>query len=90
MKEELAKRYEPTEFEQRIYASWEKGGYFTPCQDPDRPKCSIASPPPNGVTPLNWYTPAAPPGSTVSTCKLSGVPTARRMPLSGTVSAFAV
>jgi valyl-tRNA synthetase len=47
MKEELAKRYEPTEFEQRIYASWEKGGYFTPVQDPDRPKFSIAIPPPN-------------------------------------------
>jgi valyl-tRNA synthetase len=47
MKEELAKRYEPTEFEQRIYAFWEKGGYFTPVQDPDRPKFSIVIPPPN-------------------------------------------
>ena len=37
----------------------------------------------DGVTPLNWYTPAAPPGSTVSTWRLSCVPTARRMPLSG-------
>jgi valyl-tRNA synthetase len=47
MKEELAKRYEPTEFEQRIYAFWEEGGYFTPVQDPDRPKFSIVIPPPN-------------------------------------------
>ena len=47
MKEELAKRYEPTEFEQRIYAFWEKGGYFTPVQDRDRPKFSIVIPPPN-------------------------------------------
>jgi len=47
MKEELAKRYEPTEFEQRIYAFWEKGGYFTPTPDPDRPKFSIVIPPPN-------------------------------------------
>src|ERR1044071_1986307 len=30
MKEELATRYEPSAFEQRIYADWEKGGYFTP------------------------------------------------------------
>ncbi|HEY0159069.1 MAG TPA: valine--tRNA ligase [Thermoanaerobaculia bacterium] len=47
MKEELAKRYEPTEFEQRIYAFWEEGGYFTPVADPDRPKFSIVIPPPN-------------------------------------------
>jgi valyl-tRNA synthetase len=47
MKEELAKRYEPTEFEQRIYAFWEKGGYFTPASDPERPKFSIVIPPPN-------------------------------------------
>jgi valyl-tRNA synthetase len=47
MKEELATRYEPTEFEQRIYASWEEGGYFTPDLDPERPKFSIVIPPPN-------------------------------------------
>jgi valyl-tRNA synthetase len=47
MKEELATRYEPTQFEQRIYAFWEKGGYFTPVQDPERPKFSIVIPPPN-------------------------------------------
>jgi len=47
MKEELAKRYEPTEFEQRIYAFWEEGGYFTPVVDKERPKFSIVIPPPN-------------------------------------------
>ncbi|HEX8411848.1 MAG TPA: valine--tRNA ligase [Thermoanaerobaculia bacterium] len=47
MKEELAKRYEPSTFEQRIYASWEKGGYFTPVVDRERPKFSIVIPPPN-------------------------------------------
>ncbi|MDQ3279876.1 MAG: valine--tRNA ligase [Acidobacteriota bacterium] len=47
MKEELAKRYEPAEFEQRIYAFWEEGGYFTPEADPERPKFSIVIPPPN-------------------------------------------
>jgi len=30
MKEELAKRYEPAEIEQRLYATWEREGYFTP------------------------------------------------------------
>jgi valyl-tRNA synthetase len=47
MKEELAKRYEPKDFEQRIYADWEQGGYFTPEADKDRPKFSIVIPPPN-------------------------------------------
>jgi valyl-tRNA synthetase len=47
MKEELATRYEPADFEQRIYAFWEKGGYFTPCLDRERPKFSIVIPPPN-------------------------------------------
>ncbi|HKO57715.1 MAG TPA: valine--tRNA ligase, partial [Thermoanaerobaculia bacterium] len=47
MKEELAKRYEPKDFEQRIYANWEQGGYFTPEADKDRPKFSIVIPPPN-------------------------------------------
>ena len=47
MKEELEKRYEPAAFEQRIYAMWEKEGFFTPDADPDRPKFSIVIPPPN-------------------------------------------
>ena len=47
MKEELATRYEPKSFEERIYASWEEGGYFTPELDPERPKFSIVIPPPN-------------------------------------------
>jgi valyl-tRNA synthetase len=47
MKEELAKRYEPAAFEQRIYRMWEEGGYFTPVNDRERPKFSIVIPPPN-------------------------------------------
>ena len=47
MKEELEKRYEPATFEQRIYAKWEREGYFTPVADPEKPKFSIAIPPPN-------------------------------------------
>jgi valyl-tRNA synthetase len=47
MPEELAKRYEPKEFEQRLYAFWERGEFFTPDPDPERPKFSIVIPPPN-------------------------------------------
>ena len=41
MKEELAKRYDPADFEQRLYASWEKGEYFTPLLDRERPYRSL-------------------------------------------------
>src|SRR6266513_2385986 len=47
MKEELAKRYEPAQFEQKLYERWERGEFFTPLLDPDRPKFSIVIPPPN-------------------------------------------
>jgi len=47
MKEELEKRYEPATFEQRIYAKWEREGYFTPVADREKPKFSIVIPPPN-------------------------------------------
>jgi valyl-tRNA synthetase len=44
---ELAKRYEPKEFEQKLYEFWEKGEFFTPLVDRERPKFSIVIPPPN-------------------------------------------
>jgi valyl-tRNA synthetase len=47
MKEELPTRYEPQAIEQRLYAFWEAGEYFTPELDRDRPKFSIVIPPPN-------------------------------------------
>ncbi|HEY8712713.1 MAG TPA: valine--tRNA ligase [Thermoanaerobaculia bacterium] len=47
MKEELATRYDPKAFEQRIYAMWEEKGYFAPDDDRDRPKFAIVIPPPN-------------------------------------------
>src|SRR5881275_1142899 len=47
MKEELAKRYDPKQFEQKLYASWEAGEFFTPLLDRERPKFSIVIPPPN-------------------------------------------
>src|SRR5437868_9917871 len=49
MREELSKRYEPREFEQRLYEFWEKGQYFTPETDRERPKFSIVIPPPNVI-----------------------------------------
>jgi len=47
MKEELAKRYEPSTFEKPIYEKWEREGYFTPVVERERPKFSIVIPPPN-------------------------------------------
>src|SRR2546428_1015178 len=47
MKEELAKRYEPELFEQKLYEQWERGEFFTPLLDADRPKFAIVIPPPN-------------------------------------------
>src|SRR5687767_4063132 len=47
MNDELATRYDPKAFEQRIYANWEASGYFTPVLDRERPKFSIVIPPPN-------------------------------------------
>jgi valyl-tRNA synthetase len=47
MKEELAKRYDPRDFEQRLYQRWEQEGFFTPADDRDRPKFSVVIPPPN-------------------------------------------
>jgi valyl-tRNA synthetase len=47
MKEELPKRYDPREIEGRLYEFWERGGFFTPEADRDRPRFSIVIPPPN-------------------------------------------
>jgi valyl-tRNA synthetase len=47
MKHELATRYDPKAFEQRLYDKWESEGYFTPSSDTERPKFSIVIPPPN-------------------------------------------
>jgi valyl-tRNA synthetase len=47
MKDELATRYNPADFEQRLYKKWEEGEFFTPLLDRERPKFSIVIPPPN-------------------------------------------
>ncbi|HUP64500.1 MAG TPA: valine--tRNA ligase [Thermoanaerobaculia bacterium] len=46
-KTELATRFDPKDFEERLYDSWEKAGYFTPEADRERPSFSIVIPPPN-------------------------------------------
>ena len=47
MREELAKNYNPQEFEDRIYAKWCEKGYFKPDTDAKKKPFSIVIPPPN-------------------------------------------
>ena len=43
----IAKTYDPKEFEERIYKMWEEGAYFTPKVDRDKKSYTIVMPPPN-------------------------------------------
>ena len=43
---ELAKTYDPKDFEDRIYTKWKEGGYFKPNLD-NSPSYTIVMPPPN-------------------------------------------
>ena len=49
MDDKLLKPYNPKETEERIYAAWEKGGFFKPeiNEDPEAEYFSIVLPPPN-------------------------------------------
>ena len=47
MRKELAKNYNPAEFEDRIYQDWCDKGYFKPDTDDKKPAFSIVIPPPN-------------------------------------------
>ena len=47
MEQNLAKNYDPKEFEDRIYEMWEKSGSFTPERDEDKTPFTIVMPPPN-------------------------------------------
>ena len=47
MEQNLAKNYNPKEFEDRIYDLWESKGLFTPKRDPDKTPFTIVMPPPN-------------------------------------------
>jgi valyl-tRNA synthetase len=44
---EMAKAYEAQQTEQRLYAWWEKQGFFTPEIDPARKPFTLSMPPPN-------------------------------------------
>src|SRR3990167_11258381 len=53
---ELAKAYNPTEAEERIYKLWEESGFFNPDNLPDAKKrepFTIIMPPPNANAPLH-------------------------------------
>ena len=43
----LPKTYNPSEFEDRLYAMWTEKGYFTPEVDYSKEHYSIVIPPPN-------------------------------------------
>ncbi|MCD8219849.1 MAG: valine--tRNA ligase [Ruminococcus sp.] len=47
MKQELAKSYQPKEFEDRIYQMWNDSGCFTPKVDAEKKPYTIVIPPPN-------------------------------------------
>jgi valyl-tRNA synthetase len=44
---ELSTRFDPKDFEDRLYRSWDEAGWFTPSADAGRPRFSIVIPPPN-------------------------------------------
>lgn len=47
MEQNLAKNYNPKDFEDRIYEMWEKEGTFIPDRDPNKTPFTIVMPPPN-------------------------------------------
>ncbi len=48
MKKELPKTYDPSDFEERIYAEWQEKGYFAPNMDSKKKESyTIVIPPPN-------------------------------------------
>ncbi|MDR1892827.1 MAG: valine--tRNA ligase [Oscillospiraceae bacterium] len=47
MQKQLSKTYEPSEAEARIYADWERGGYFHAQIDSEKQPYTIVIPPPN-------------------------------------------
>jgi valyl-tRNA synthetase len=47
MKKNLAKTYDPKEFEDRIYSEWETSGAFIAERDPNKKPFTIVMPPPN-------------------------------------------
>lgn len=49
----MEKQHKPEQFESKIYAEWEKNGFFTPKIDKKKKPYSILLPPPNSNDPLH-------------------------------------
>ena len=47
MKKEIAKTYDPSEIESRLYKYWDENGFFKPDEDKSKTPFSIVIPPPN-------------------------------------------
>ena len=47
MEKNLAKNYNPKDFEERIYEEWERNGCFRADVDKDKKPFTIVMPPPN-------------------------------------------
>ena len=47
MKKEIAKTYDPSEIENRLYKFWDESGFFKPDEDKSKKPFSIVIPPPN-------------------------------------------
>ena len=47
MQKQLNKKYNPSDFEDKLYSEWEEKGYFKPSGDKSKPAFSIVMPPPN-------------------------------------------
>ena len=43
----LMDKYDPKQFEQKLYKEWDEKGYFKPSMDKTKPSYSIVMPPPN-------------------------------------------
>ena len=46
-KKQLSEKYNPKEFEDKLYKHWEESGYFKPNMDPNKEAYCIMKPPPN-------------------------------------------
>lgn len=46
-KDEIEGKYNPKEFEEKLYNEWEENGYFRPSMDKAKPSYCIMMPPPN-------------------------------------------
>ena len=46
-KKDLEGKYNPKDFEEKIYQDWEKNGYFKPTMDKSKKPYCIMMPPPN-------------------------------------------